>query len=165
MVLTPTLRGHERSRGDFVDGSGAGRPVASPAVPAQPALAQGDAGPVWSKRLQLADGRTFITDGAFAVDASITSFKDLSKLSVVPGAVLDRYVQAPYTNEYSASDLNSQRGHYSTPDGMLLNSRYVDYLRQNTTLRRLRFRVSGEREPVVVVLDGRAIAVLMPMAQ
>lgn len=86
--------------------------AASPAVPAQPASAPRDAGPVWSKHLQLAVGRTFITDGAFAVGASIASFRDLSKLSVVPGAVLDRYVQAPYTKEYPASDLNARRGHY-----------------------------------------------------
>ena len=135
------------------------------ATRAQPASAKGDGAPVFTKRLQLADGRTFVSDGALAIDDGIAKVKNLSELTAVPGAVLDKFIQAPFTSESSGSDLSSRGGNYTTPDGTLLAARYIDYLRQHTALRRLRFRVSGVRQPVILVLDGRAVGVLMPLAQ
>jgi hypothetical protein len=40
---------------------------------------------------------------------------------------------------------------------------YVDFLRSNVPAARL--RSSGARDPVVVVLDGRAVGVVMPLAR
>ena len=130
---------------------------------AQPVPADGP--PVFNKRLQLADGRTFVSDGALAIDAAIAKPGDISKFVAIPGSVLDRFIQAPFSKEYPASDLSQQGNRYVLPDGLPLSARYVDYLRQHTTLRRLALRVSGDRSPVIVMLDGRAIAIVMPMAK
>jgi hypothetical protein len=128
-------------------------------------LAQGSAALKFDKRLQVADGRTFVSDGALAIDDAIAKVKEMSSLTFVPGGVLDKFIQAPFTREFSGSELTSSGPHYTLPDGTRLNARYVDYLRANTPLRRVRLRVSGLRAPVILFLDDRAIGVLMPMAQ
>lgn len=141
-----------------------GAPVDAGQAPRPSAADQaGDA--TWTRRLQLADGRTFVTDGAMAIDAAIAKPANLAALQAVPGAVIDRYLQAPFATEVRATALTPNGGRYATPNGTLLSSRYVDFLRRTVAQRNLRFRLNGDRDPVVVVLDGRPIAVLMPIAK
>lgn len=135
----------------------------APQAPAPAADSNGD--PVWNKRLQLADGRMFVSDGAFAIDASIAKVTALASMTNVPGAVIDRFLQAPVVKEVRLTDLVSSGGHYVTPDGMRLNRRYVDYLRRTVAARRVGLRVTGDLQPIIVTLETRAIGVLMPMAK
>ena len=121
--------------------------------------------PTWSKRLQLSDGRMFVSDGAFALDASIADRPATETLTNVPGSAIERYFQAPFTSEIRLSSLTSRGGRYVTPDGIPLNSLYIDYLRRTSAGRRLRLRISGDRQPIVLMLDGRAVGVVMPMAK
>lgn len=140
-----------------------GAPVDAGQAPRPSADDAGD--PTWTRRLQLADGRTFVSDGAMAVDAAIAKPSGIEAMQAVPGAVIDRYLQAPFATEVRATALTPNGGRYVTPNGTLLGSRYVDFLRRKVAQRNLRFRLNGDRDPVVVVLDGRPIAVLMPMAK
>lgn len=128
------------------------------------AQSAGDGTPKWSKRLELSDGRTFVSDGAIALDASLAKPAGIETMTKVPGAAIERYFQVPFTSEVRTSDLTARGTQYVTPDGMPLNGLYVEYLRKSVGSR-LRFRMTGDRQPVVLMLDGRAIGVVMPMAK
>jgi hypothetical protein len=74
-------------------------------------------------------------------------------------------LDAPFTAEFRSAQLVTRGKHYATPDGVVLNRLYVDYLRRTVAAGRLSFRVNGPTAAVVAALDGRPIAVVMPMAQ
>jgi hypothetical protein len=121
-------------------------------------------GPKWSKRLTLSDGRTFVSDGAIALDASFVKPAGIESMIAVPGAAVERHFQAPFTSEIRASDLAARGTQYVTPEGIPLSALYVDYLRRHVGSR-LRLRITGDRQPIVLMLDGRAVGVVMPMAK
>ena len=51
------------------------------------------------------------------------------------------------------------------PSGIDLNATHVDYLQRTLATRSVRFRMTAQMQPVVVVEDGTAVAVLMPVKQ
>jgi hypothetical protein len=134
-------------------------------TPMQPA-APGTAGaPVWQGAVRLADGRTFVTDGGLAVDAAF------AKPATVPtrefaSKILEDYMKAPHKNDYGFADLTpaGTGKSYMSPDGIAISSTYVDYLRRIAP-RGSRFRTTERERPIVVVADGKPIAVLMPIKQ
>jgi hypothetical protein len=146
-----------------------GRPVMAQDAPASPGAASAaPSSPVWNKVLPLPDGRTLVTDGAFALDAAIARPATLPAI-VVPketGARYETLMNAPAVTEVRARDLTLGRRHYQAPDGTSINSLYVDYLRRTVNFNKLAFRINGGRlDPVVVVLDGQPVGVVMPMAR
>ena len=50
----------------------------------------------------------------------------------------------------------------SAPNGIALNATYVSYLRRILS-GSTRFRMTGDLQPVVIVADGKAVGVLMPV--
>jgi hypothetical protein len=132
--------------------------------PASPMPAQGS--PLsWQQLVRLHDGRTFVSDGRFALDA------ELAKPAVMPSQVLQEpiakliegYVTAELPDEFGFSQLTRGGKNYTAPSGVLLNSMYVDYLRRALPASRLRFRMKSDSEPIVILLDGKAVGLLMPM--
>ena len=115
--------------------------------------------------VHLRDGRTFVSDGRFLLDAA------LAKPAATPSKILgeatakivDGYLTAPLTDEFSVSQLATRDGNYVAPSGVLLNAAYIDYLRQNLPASRLRLRMKSGLEPVVILLDGKSVGLLMPM--
>ena len=136
----------------------------TPATPSQPAVI---APPAWSRVLHMPDGRTFVTDGGFAIDAAI------AKPSTLPATVLTGksvetlagYLAAQYQSEIGFNDLKTGtlKNTFVAPSGVVLNGNYVNFLRRSVPGTRLRFRVKGDFDPIVVVLDGQPIGVLMPV--
>jgi hypothetical protein len=129
--------------------------------------AAGASAPAWSKRMQLPDGRTFVSDGAIALDAAVAKPATLPsvQLPAATGANIGKMLDAPFTAEFRSAQLVTRGKHYATPDGVVLNRLYVDYLRRTVAAGRLSFRVNGPTAAVVAALDGRPVAVVMPMAQ
>jgi hypothetical protein len=130
--------------------------------PAQPA--QRD--PVWKRMVTLSDGRTFVTDGSFALDAALA--KPAARPSeVLPAAtakVIEGHLLAPLPDEFALAQLTGgRRSMYTAPSGIVLNAVYVDYLRRTLPASKLRFRMKGDLEPTVVLLNGTAVGLLMPM--
>jgi hypothetical protein len=119
--------------------------------------------PVWQGTARMSDGRTFVTDGALAVDAAFARPATLPARQV-PGKVLEDYAKAPHKDECGFSDLAlaASGKTYSTPSGIALNSTYINFLRR-VAPRGSRFRMTDGMHPVVLVADGTAIAVLMPV--
>jgi hypothetical protein len=120
--------------------------------------------PQWQGVIHMTDGRTFITDGGLAVDTSAAKPAKLPA-RVVSGKVLETYLTAKYSDEFGFSDLAraSSGKTYTTPKGVPLNATYVDYLRRILSVRAVRFRMSGELDPVLILENGKMVAVLMPV--
>jgi hypothetical protein len=72
---------------------------------------------------------------------------------------------APYDKETGLGELQpgSAKNTFTTPDGVVLNGNYITLLRQIVPPARTRLRTRGKTDPVVVVTDGRAVAVMMPV--
>ncbi len=125
----------------------------------------GASAPAWNKRSRLTDGRTFVTDGAIALDAAIARPASLDTLTEMPPAAIERLLKSPFTTEIRFSVLSARERGYVTPDGVLLKRSYVEFLRRNAGASRLMFRAKGPTDPVVIVVDGQTVGVLMPMAR
>jgi len=131
-----------------------------PPVPAAP----GSAGPTWQRTLRLSDGRTFVTDGGFAIDAALAKPATLPTADV-PASLLERQLSAQLPDEFGLSQLSPHPDgrSYRTPSGIDLNQTYVDFLRRTLPPAQVRLRMRGGLEPVVILLDGKPVGVFMPM--
>lgn len=129
----------------------------TPAAPGTP----GD--PKWQGIIHMSDGRTFVTDGGLAVDAALARPAALPE-RVVSGKVLETYFGAAHPDEYGFADLTAAVSGrtYTAPNGIPLNATYVSYLRRILPAS-VRFRMSGEMQPVVITANGKIVGVLMPV--
>jgi hypothetical protein len=115
--------------------------------------------------VHLHDGRTFISDGAVALDAALTKATS-SESQVLPEAsakIIEGYLTAELPDEFASYQLSRRGETYVAPSGVALNPIYIDYLRRTLPESRLRFRMKSDLEPVVVLLDGKAVGLLMPI--
>jgi hypothetical protein len=139
-----------------------GRP---PPVPATP----GGAGPHWQRTLRLSDGRTFVTDGAMAIDAALARPAALPADVLPPASadLVERRMAAQPPDEFGLSQLSPRPDGrtYGTPSGVDLGRTYVEFLRRALPPARVRLRTGRGREPVVVLLDGAPVGVVMPVAR
>ena len=129
--------------------------------------APGTAGdPSWQAVVVMTDGRRFVTDGGMAVDTAVAKPDTLPKREI-PGKVMESYLTAAPKEECRFSDLtqNSSGRTYSTPGGLPLNATYINYLRRVVPTGRARLRITGDLQPVLVLVDDKLIAVLMPVAR
>jgi hypothetical protein len=135
------------------------QPRMKPAVPGAP----GD--PAWQGILRMSDGRTFVTDGALALDAALAKPAKLPERALAT-KVLENYLNASHKDEFGFSDLSAAASGktFTAPSGVALSATYVDYLRRTLPARSVRFRMTGGRDPVVVLVSGTAVGVLMPVA-
>jgi hypothetical protein len=125
--------------------------------------------PTWTRLVQLADGRTFVTDGSLAIDVALAKPAVLPTvvLSGASASLLEGYLTAPFIHECGLAELKAggKPGTYVAPSGVVLNAKYVEYLRHTLPTARLRLRLKGDRDPVVLLSHATAIGVLMPMAR
>jgi hypothetical protein len=135
-------------------------------TPLKPTAPGSSGDPTWQGVVHLADGRTFVTDGGLAIDVAFAKPAQLPSRELPP-RVLDQYLNAAHKNEYGFSDLSAAASGrtYTTPNGISLNASYVNFLRRTLPTRSVRFRMSGNMQPVVIVASGAAVGVLMPVKQ
>ena len=129
--------------------------------------APGTAGdPVWQGVLQHTDGRTFVTDGGFAIDAALAKPGKLPQRQY-PSKLLEQYFSEPHQDECGVEELQRDPAGktYTAPAGLALNATYVDFLRRVVPASSLRFRTSGRTRPIVVLANGQIVGVLLPVAQ
>lgn len=133
-------------------------PVSSPSVIAPP---------TWWRAVQMPDGRTFVTDGGLSVDVALARPAVLPSEVLPPasGKVIAGLLAAPHDHETGLGDLRagSATNTFTTPDGVVLNGNYIALLRSALPGGRARLRTKGNTAPVVVVAEGRAVAVMMPI--
>ena len=134
-------------------------------APMKPTVPGTPGEPIWQGTVRMSDGRTFITDGGLAVDAALAR-PAVRPTREFPAKVLEDYMKASHKNDYSFADLSlaATGKTYTSPSGIALNATYINYLRRIAP-RGSRFRMTSGVQPIVVVADGRPIAVLMPVKQ
>jgi hypothetical protein len=135
-----------------------------PIKPSSPSVV---APPAWSRVLPMPDGRTFVTDGGLSVDARFAKPAKLPSVVLAPESakhLADR-MAGPYDNEIGLNQLRpgSFKNSFTTPDDIALNGNYVSFLREILPSRS-RLRTKGKSDAVVVVTDGQAVAIMMPLA-
>ena len=120
--------------------------------------------PAWQGVVRASDGRTFITDGGLAIDAAIAKPAKLPARELA-AKVLEGYLAAAHKAEYSLSELRVAEPSktYASPNGVLLNATYIDYLRKILPASTVRLRMTGDMQPVVIAANGTAVGVLMPV--
>jgi hypothetical protein len=122
--------------------------------------------PLWTKSIQMPDGRIFITDGALAIDTKVArpAAMPATVLPVSTGAVIDRQLKAAFTDEASLATLRTgtQANTFVGPRGITVSGNYVTFLRKVAPASRLRF--AGASQAIVIALGGQAIGLVMPTA-
>ena len=122
--------------------------------------------PVWSGSVQMPDGRMFVTDGGLALDVAVAKPEPppATSLPIETGKVFEGHLKASHTDEIDLADLKigEHQNTFVGPRGIGVNGNYVNYLRRTIPKSRLRFR--SDRDPVVIVVENRAVGLLMPLA-
>jgi hypothetical protein len=129
-------------------------------TPSQPSVV---AAPIFSRAVEMPDGRIFVTDGGMAIDATVAKPATMPT-TVLSGKLLDGYIKAQGPDEMGLDGLRvgNSKNTFLGPHDIPVNGNYVAFLRRVAPRCRLRFK--GPRDPIVVVLNGTAIGVLMPVA-
>ena len=119
--------------------------------------------PVWQRMVRMSDGRMMVSDGGLALDVSFAKPAPPAGLTEIPGKVLESYMAKPQKSEYALSELTASGDGktYASPSGLLLSTTYINYLRRVLPVRSLRFRMTGEFDPMIIVSDGKVVGVLM----
>jgi len=132
-------------------------PLSSPSVVAPP---------TWWRAIPMPDGRTFVTDGGLSIDAALVKPATLpERLPPASATLLARHLATPHEKETALGDLQPGKSPntFSTEDGVVLNGNYITLLRSVLAPGRTRLRTKGKTDPVVVMADGQAVAVMMPI--
>jgi hypothetical protein len=132
-------------------------PISNPSIVAPP---------TWWRAIPMADGRVFVTDGGISIDAAVVKPATLpEKFPASAGANVARLLSTPYDKETSLGDLRpgTRPNTFITDEGVVLNGNYITLLRSALKPAQTRLRTKGKTDPVVVVVDGRAVGVLRPV--
>ena len=122
---------------------------------------------VWNKMFHLPDGRLFVTDGALMLDAELANPRVLpgTELPVSTGEIMSRQMATERQIEIGLDDLerSSQEQTYEAPNGLPFAAKYVEFLQEVVPDASL--RIGGDREPVVIVADGKPVGLVMAKAR
>ena len=143
--------------GDTMAGQTSKPPISSPSVVAPP---------TWWRAIPMADGRTFVTDGGLSIDAALVKPATLPEMMPPASATsLARLLSTPHEHETGLRDLQagSAPNTFTTGDGVILNGNYITLLRSVLSPGRTLLRTRGKTDPVVVIADGQAVGVMMPI--
>ncbi|MCC6332582.1 MAG: hypothetical protein IT380_01180 [Myxococcales bacterium] len=126
--------------------------------------------PQWSAVARLPDGTRFLLDKSFVFsEAQLGELPSRNAgVPLLPEENVQQVVAwmgARVKQPFHLSDLRcgSSKDTYEGPGGVLLNARYVDFLRARVDLWPLAFHSTGPLEPIALVMKGRGTGVLMPM--
>ena len=132
-------------------------PISNPSIVAPP---------TWWRAIPMADGRVFVTDGGLSIDAAVVKPATLpEKFPAAAGANVARLLSTPYDKETGLGDLRlgTRPNTFVTAEGVVLNGNYITLLRSVLKPAHTRLRTKSRTDPVVVVVDGRAVGVMMPV--
>jgi hypothetical protein len=121
---------------------------------------------VWQGIVRFADGRVFVTDGGLAIEVALAKPAKLPERELPPKA-LEGYLTASHKDEFRMGDLEAAASGrtYTSPSGVAMNATYINFLRRIVPAASLRLRMTAPRQPVVIAASGKAVGVLMPVAQ
>ena len=128
-------------------------------------VAAAETAPNWTKTIRMTDGRTFVSDGAITIDAALAKPSELPKteLPEATAKLIERYMALSSADEVNLAGLSAgeRPNTYRAPSGLVLNAKYVSFLRQ--VVPQAKLRMKGDLDPVVILSGGTAVGVVMPM--
>jgi hypothetical protein len=137
--------------------------AAQPLTPTPPSAVVPE--PAWSRTVHLADGRTFVTDGGLALDATVAKPSRMPRdiQGEQAARALAGHLSVVNPTEVGLGDLKPGKkpNTFVAANGTALNGNYVSFLKRSTP--RARLRLKGLVDPILVTLDGKAIGVFMPL--
>jgi hypothetical protein len=120
----------------------------------------------WSRAIAMPDGRTFVSDGAMAIDAKIAkpATTPAMQMPVASGKLLEGQMTGTFTDEVALATLRpgTLTNTFVGPHDIPLDGAYVSFLRRVAPASRLRF--NGPMRAVVIVLGQQTIGLVMPKA-
>ncbi|MEW5739246.1 MAG: hypothetical protein AB1938_09995 [Myxococcota bacterium] len=126
--------------------------------------------PTWSAVARLPDGTRFLLDSSFVFsEAQLGEMPSQNAgVPLLPekdSQAVEAWLGMRVKQPFRLADLRCgpTKGTYEGPGGVLLNARYVDFLRARMDLWPLEFHATGPLEPIALVMKGRGAGVLMPM--
>ena len=126
--------------------------------------------PEWIGVARLADGTRYLLDASFIFSEAQLgqmpqSHAGLRELPPKDVAAVEAWMSTRVKQPIRLTDLRcgAKPGTYEGPGGLLLNARYVDYLRARVDLWPLELHAKAPLEPVSLVMKGHPAGVLMPM--
>lgn len=126
--------------------------------------------PEWKSVARLPDGTRYLLDSSFVfAEAQLGEMPmqnaGLKELPAPDAEKVIAWMGTRVKKPFHLSDLRcgNAPGTYEGPGGVLLNARYIDYLRARLELWPLELHSNGPLEPIALVLKGRSTGVLMPM--
>jgi hypothetical protein len=122
---------------------------------------------VWNRMFRIPDGRLFVTDGGFMLDAELAKPRVLpgTEMPASTGELMDRHMAAERLIEIELDDLKhgTQKQTYEAPNGLPFAAKYVEFLREAVPDASL--RVGNDLEPVVIMADGKPVGLVMAKAR
>jgi hypothetical protein len=119
----------------------------------------------WQMISDLPDGKRFISDGSLLLNIEYVGVNSLPTKNV-PAQTTQRLLIWNTNHEFKFADLQTEgsSGHYLAPHNILLNKKYIDYLKQVLPEDQApRFRGGGATDPVLIVHNGVVIGAIMPL--
>ncbi len=119
----------------------------------------------WEVISDLPDGRRFISDGSLLLNIEYVSVNTLPT-KTVPAQTTQRLLAWTTNHAFKFSDLriDESSSHYLAPHNILLNKKYIDYLKQVLPEDQApRFRGGGATDPVLIVHNDVVIGAIMPL--
>jgi hypothetical protein len=128
-----------------------------------------EAPPEWTRLVKLPDGRTLISDGGIAIDVALVKPSSMPTVTVSEstGVTFANLFKATFEHEFGLNQLSAgtRPNTFTGPGGLLLNGNYINFLRQTAGAGRVRLRANSGPQPMVILIDGQASGVMMPMAK
>ena len=118
----------------------------------------------WKGTVTLQDGRKFIADASFLIDLQyIEILREPKKL--LPLQKVQRLLEIDTTACFQLEELRQQDpgGHYQTPNGILLNKKYIQLLQHLTPQDDLYLRTSTPQATVILCDGQKIMGALMPL--
>ena len=121
----------------------------------------------WNKKFHLPDGRLFVTDGAFMLDAELAKPDKLPDLELPAqtGETMARFMDAKDLTEVELDDLErgTQDDTYEAPNGLPFAAKYVEFLQDAVPDASL--RIGADQQPVVIIDGDKPVGLVMARAR
>jgi hypothetical protein len=120
----------------------------------------------WRFVCNVRTGQRLVTDKCLLIDVDYIVLDQLPTGEITAEKV-ERILDRNTTHGFVLANLRTTPpdGNYLTPTGIILNRKYVGYLRGLSMKKSLRFRASGPDDPVIILDGDRIIGALMPMGE
>lgn len=124
--------------------------------------------PVWTAVVHMSDGRLFVTDEYIALDVVWAKPETLPSGTFPAEGIewaIERQVRSSNSAGFGVGTVKDVGvdGTYRGQGGILLEPKYIDYLKWHFMLNDVRLHTLGLKDDVVISIDGEFVGAIAPM--